>query len=174
MRITRTTYIVGLIFLTVLACGQFTAVTVAFPANPKISSEQPLYTRLNKEVYLKGTEFPKGTYYVWMSKPDQSSTYHTGITIQVASDVSIPSETKIPISSDYPFGTYRVSISASASFDTSIAYCHFGLWGTDRSVYQRTETVRILGGGLWPGSSVQVTVRNPLGSFVFIQPSPQT
>jgi hypothetical protein len=74
---------------------------------------------------------------------------------------------KLAMGVDYPLGTYRVSISTSISSDTSLAQCHFGLWGTDKSVYQRTETVDILGGGIWPGSSVKLIVRNPLGSFVF-------
>jgi len=163
----KTALVVGfLIFLAMLSVSHFPVKTVASPSNASVSLEPRLYTRLNKDAYLKGAGFAAGTYYVWMSKPNQNSTY-AGTSFQTSADGSIPSETKISLGVEYPLGTYKVSISSSSSSDTSIAQCHFGLWGTDKSVYQRTETVSILGGGIWPGGSVNILVRNPLGIFVF-------
>ena len=167
MAASKTALIAGFLLLLAISSAGCSAATFAAPANPTISTEQPLYTRSNKEAYLKGTRFAAGTYYVWMNRPDQNSTRYTGISFQTAADGSVPSETKIPLGVDYPLGTYRVSISGAMSSDSSLAQCHFGLWGTDKSVYQRTETVGIHGGGIWPGSSVKLIVRNPLGTFVF-------
>lgn len=156
-----------ILFITLLSLGNSIIGQLASPANPTISMEQPMYTRFNKEAYIRGTGFTTGNYYVWMQRPDQNSTRYTGTSFQPAADGSIPSETNIPINIDYPFGTYKVSVSQSLSSDTSLTQCHFGLWGTDKSVYQRTESVLILGGGTWPGSTVTLMVRNPEKKFVF-------
>jgi len=164
MTISKTTFTAALLLLLVVASA-FGAITVS--ASPIIGMEQPLYTRTNKEAYLKGSGLSTGTYFIWMSLPDRSSTSFTGVSFQSASDGSIPSETKIPIGPEYPLGTYKVSISKSETADGSLAQCHFGLWGTEKSVYQRTDTVDISGGGIWPGSSINLIVRNPVGSFVF-------
>jgi hypothetical protein len=168
MAISKITLVAGfLIFLATFSLGYFPIGTVASPASPSVSMEQHLYTRLNKDAYLKGTGFASGTYYVWTGWPNQNSTRYSGIAFQTSADGSIPSETKISIGVEYPLGTYKVSISTSSTLDTSIAQCHFGLWGTDKSVYQRTETVSILGGGVWPGGSLNILVRNALGVFPF-------
>lgn len=156
-----------ILFMTLLSLGGSIIGALASPASPIIGMEQPLYTRFNKEAYFRGVGFTTGNYYIWMQRPDQNSTRYTGTSFQPAADGSIPSETKISINVDYPFGTYKISVSQSPSSDTSLTQCHFGLWGTDKSVYQRTESVLILGGGTWPGSSVKLIVRNPLGTFVF-------
>ena len=164
MTISKTTFTAALLLLLVVASA-FGAITVS--ASPIIGMEQPLYTRTNKEAYLKGSGLSTGTYFIWMSRPDQNSTGFTGVSFQSAADGSIPSETKISIGPEYPLGTYKVSISKSQTADGSLAQCHFGLWGTEKSVYQRTDTVGISGGGIWPGSSLNLIVRNPVGSFVF-------
>jgi hypothetical protein len=168
MATSKITFVAALlIFLATFSAGHLLGGTVASPANPSVGLEQYLYTRLNKDAYLKGAGFAAGTYYVWMRPPNQNSTRYFGTAFQTSADGSIPSGTKISLSVEYPLGTYKVSISTSSSLDNSITQCHFGLWGTDKSVYQRTETVSILGGGIWPGGSVNILVRNPLGVLPF-------
>jgi len=156
-----------LVFVLLFSLSYSTIPVLAAPIRPTVSMEQPLYTRWNREAYLEGSGFGAGTYYLWMRPPDKNSTSYLGISFQPAADGSVPSGTKIPIGVEYPLGTYRVSVSTSSTSDTSLVQCHFGLWGTEKSVYQRTEMVRIVGGGTWPGSGVKLIVRSPLGSFVF-------
>jgi hypothetical protein len=63
-------------------------------------------------------------------------------------------------------GTYLVSISTSSTFDSQQASAHFGIWGTDKPLYQRTQTVKVEGGGLFPGTSFILSLRDPTGDYV--------
>jgi len=60
-----------------------------------------------------------------------------------------------------------VSISNSTKSDVAIARAHYGIWGTDKYVYQRTEIVKAVGGGVLPKASLKVTIRNPTAAFVY-------
>jgi hypothetical protein len=46
-----------------------------------------------------------------------------------------------------------------------VATAHYGIWGTVKPLYQRTETAKILGGGLFAGTSF-ISIRNPAGDYV--------
>jgi hypothetical protein len=63
-------------------------------------------------------------------------------------------------------GTYVVSLSNSTTQDSSVARTHYGIWGTDKYVYQRTEIIQVRGGGILPKGSIKVTIRNPAGTYV--------
>jgi hypothetical protein len=43
---------------------------------------------------------------------------------------------------------------------------HFGVWGSAAPVYQRTQSVIILGGGIFPGTSFSLTIQDPAGNIV--------
>ena len=43
---------------------------------------------------------------------------------------------------------------------------HYGIWGTTTPLFQRTETAKIIGGGLFPGTSIKLSIRNPAGDYV--------
>ena len=78
----------------------------------------------------------------------------------------MPPDITYPLYPNATLGTYLVSISTSIKSDNSFATAHFGVWGTDKPVYQRTQTVTILGGGIFPGTGLRVTIRDPAGNIV--------
>jgi hypothetical protein len=46
------------------------------------------------------------------------------------------------------------------------ATAHFGVWGTVEPVYERTESVSFLGGGIFPGTGLRLTIQDPSGNTV--------
>jgi hypothetical protein len=46
------------------------------------------------------------------------------------------------------------------------AIAHFGVWGTVEPVYERTESVGFLGGGIFPGTGLRLTIQDPSGNTV--------
>jgi hypothetical protein len=59
-----------------------------------------------------------------------------------------------------------VSLSTSPTADNNQATAHFGIWGTANPVYQRTQSVSILGGGIFPGTGLRLTIRDPAGNIL--------
>lgn len=78
----------------------------------------------------------------------------------------MPPEVTYPINPNATLGTYLASLSTSLKSDSGFATAHFGVWGTDKPVYQRTQAVTILGGGIFPGTGLRVTIRDPAGNIV--------
>jgi len=136
-------------------------------AAPTLTTDQPLYTTRDKQVAIVGSGYlTTQTYYVWVRTPADNSTHFSGISFTPVSGGLIPPSVALPLDVDLPLGTYTLSISTVPSSDNAQARAHFGLWGTSRPLYQRTQSVAIFGGGLFPGSSFRLTIRNPAGDFV--------
>lgn len=155
-------YVAILAFLIVLS-------TLPTPAHaaPTLRADQPLYTARDKQVTLVGSGLTPGVaYYVWIRSPADNKSLSTGITFTSISGGLIPPGIVYPLSSDAPLGTYIVSLSTSSTLDNSQTSAHFGVWGTLKPLYQRTLSAKIVGGGLYPGTSLRLTVRDPAGSFV--------
>jgi hypothetical protein len=130
-------------------------------------STPPLYTTRDKQVILTGSGYaPNGTYYVWMKSPNDNSTHYSGTSFTSLPTGLIPPAVALAISPNATFGTYLLSVSNSTKADTSDVTAHFGIWGTTKPLYQRTESVKIMGGGLFPGVSAKLSIRDPAGSYV--------
>jgi hypothetical protein len=133
-----------------------------------LRTDQPLYTTRDKQVTLVGSGLTQGvTYYIWDKGPAANSTIFTGTSFAPVSGGLIPPGVALPLNSNASLGTYEVSISNSALLDVSQATAHFGIWGTLKPLYQRTQSVRILGGGLFPGTSLRLTIRDPSGNYTY-------
>jgi hypothetical protein len=78
----------------------------------------------------------------------------------------IPPSVGLQISANSSLGTYLVSVSSSSAVDNAQVRAHFGIWGTVKPLYQRTESVTVMGGGLFPGVSSKLSIRNPAGDYV--------
>jgi len=127
----------------------------------------PLYTTRDKQVILTGSGYaPNRTYYVWMKDPNDNSTHYYGTSFTSLPTGLIPPAVALPISPNATFGTYLLSVSNSTKADTSDVTAHFGIWGTIKPLYQRTESVEIMGGGLFPGVSAKLSIRNPASIYV--------
>jgi len=143
--------------------------TVPFPtrAAPSLRSDQPLYTQRDKQVTLVGSGFSSSqTYYVWIRAPTDNRTHFTGTSFTPISGDLVPPGIVFPLTANATLGTYLVSLSTSATADNSQVTAHFGVWGTKKPLYQRTQPVTVLGGGLFPGTSLKLAIRNPAGNFV--------
>lgn len=133
-----------------------------------LQTDSSLYTLRDKQVTLMGSGFGGQNYYVWVRSPDENSTHLSGKSFSPISGGMIPPSVALPINADAPLGTYLVSVSTSATNDNREAVAHFGIWGTTKPLFQRTQSVRILGGGLFAGTSFKTSIRNPAGDYVHI------
>lgn len=132
-------------------------------------TDQPLYTPRDAQVTLLGSGFPNQPNYVWVKGPNDNHTTYTGITFSPDAGGLIPASVSLPITAQgilSALGTYTVSISTSSTYDSSQSVVHFGMWGTVKPLYQRTETAKIMGGGLFPGASLKMSIRNPAGNYI--------
>lgn len=146
---------------------RFPAVAVA-QAPPSVLTDQVLYTLRDKQVVLQGDGYnAKKQYVIWVQTPLDNSTRNSGLAFVTTDKGEIPTGVSLPIGPQSPFGTYLVSISNSSGSDGAIARVHYGIWGTDKYVYQRTEVIKARGGGILPKASLKVTVRNPAAAFVY-------
>jgi len=136
-------------------------------AAPTLATDKPLYTQRDNQVTLMGSGYALSQiYYVWVKGPSENRTSYSGINFTAVSGGLIPPAVSLPINATSALGTHLVSVSTSQATDDSQARTHYGLWGTLKPLYQRTESITIFGGGLFPGTSFKLTVRNPAGSFV--------
>ncbi len=147
---------------------------VPFPASvmaqtrPSLVTDRALYTLRDKQVLLQGDGYtPRTQYVVWVQTPLDNSTHVIGLAFMTTEKGQIPPAVSLPIEATSPLGTYLASVSDSSKSDTAIARARYGVWGTDKYVYQRTETVRAGGGGVLPKTSLKVTIRNPTAAFVY-------
>ncbi|MGB9022513.1 MAG: hypothetical protein WCC94_03655 [Candidatus Bathyarchaeia archaeon] len=143
-------------------------VTVMAQTHPTLQTDRPLYTLRDKQVVLQGAGYtPRTSYVIWVQTPRDNSTRKSGFGFTTTDKGEIPPAISLPIESVSPFGTYLVSISGPSGADAAIAQAHYGIWGTYKYVYQRTEVVQTKGGGLLPTASLKMTIRNPSDAFVF-------
>jgi hypothetical protein len=148
-----------------LALALITVIPAQVHAAPTLATGQPLYTLRDSQVTLVGNGFTNQPYFVWAKAPNENQTAYAGITFTPVSGY-IPPTVGLPITAQSVFGTYLVSISTSSSNDNSQTTAHYGIWGTEKPLYQRTETATIKGGGLFAGTSFKMSVRNPAGDYV--------
>ena len=130
-----------------------------------LSTAQPLYTMRDSQVILIGNGYSNQPYFIWVEGPNDNHTTYTGVSFTPVSGGYIPPTVGLPITSQSSIGTYLVSVSTSSSDDNALVTAHYGIWGTVKPLYQRTETAKILGGGLFAGTSF-ISIRNPAGDYV--------
>jgi hypothetical protein len=137
-------------------------------AHPSLATDQPLYTLRDKQVLLQGDGYvPKKIYAVWLQTPVDNFTRISGLTFNTTDKGQVPPATSLPIGPTSPLGTYLVSVSNSTTSDDAIAQAHYGIWDTDKYVYQRTEVIQTKGGGLLPKAALKVTIRDPAGNDAY-------
>jgi hypothetical protein len=133
-----------------------------------IDTDGPVYSNLQNKVLVSGSGL-QGlmTHHLWLKKPGEANTSYTGIRFIATGGGSVPyPDVSIPLDVQPVLGSYLLTISTSPDRDTGDAKCHFGIVGTARSVYQRRESARFVGGGALPGSTVRLDVRNPSGTIM--------
>jgi hypothetical protein len=144
------------------------SVPVMAQTRPSLVTDQALYTLRDKQVLLQGDGYaPKKIYAVWLQTPIDNSTRISGLTFNTTDKGQVPPAVSLPIEPTSPLGTYLVSISNSTKSDDAIARAHYGIWDTDKYVYQRTEVLQTKGGGLLPKAAVKVTIRDPAGNDAY-------
>jgi len=156
---------------TTIALLTFSIILLSLPlparAAVSLSTDQPLYTIRDKQVNLVGSGLAASqTYYVWLESPNNNRTRYTGISFQPVSGGLLPPDISYALQPNVTLGTYLVSLSTSSSVDNSQATAHFGVWGSVEPVYERTESVNIMGGGIFPGTGLRLTIRDPAGNIV--------
>ena len=165
MRLRATAMVMTLVAIVIVTCFPL---PVMAQARSSLTTDQPLYTLRDKQVLLQGDGFVRnGTYAVWLRSPIDNATHGTGLTFATTDKGQIPPSISLPIEPNATLGTYLVSISNSTKSDFAVARAHYGIWGTDKYVYQRTEIVKAVGGGVLPKASLKVTIRNPTAAFVY-------
>jgi len=143
-----------------------------FPASsaprPVIDTDSPVYSHLAREVLVSGYGLQASLiYFLWLRKPGLQNASYTGISFVAIATGGVPYP-NVNIALDIPpaLGTYELTISASSTFDSASAKCHFGVVGPVRALYQRRETANFVGGGVLPGSTVRIDIRNPMDALV--------
>ncbi len=132
-----------------------------------LSTDQPLYTIRDRQVTLLGSGLSPGQmYYVWLKGPSDNRTRYTNMSFLPVSGGLVPPDISYPLTPNATLGTYLVSLSTSSTVDNAQVMAHFGVWGTEQPVYQRTQTVNIMGGGIFPSTGLRLTVRDPAGNIV--------
>jgi hypothetical protein len=165
MRVGATAMVVMLLAVVFVAYSPVPAIA---QTHPSLATDQALYTLRDKQILLQGDGYiPKQDYVVWLQTPLDNSTQNSGLTFAATDKGQVPPAISVPIDPSSPLGTYLVSISNSTKSDVAIARAHYGIWGTDKYVYERTEVVQAKGGGVLPNTSLKVTIRDPTAAFVY-------
>ena len=158
---------VVVLVIALVLVARFPAIATA-QAPPSVVTNQDLYTLRDKQVVLQGAGYtPKKQYVIWLRTPLDNSTRNSGLSFVATEKGEIPTSVSLQIEPESSFGTYLVSVSDSSGSDSAIARAHYGIWGTDKFVYQRTEVIGARGGGILPKASLKVTIRNPGATFVY-------
>jgi len=148
-------------------CAVLLSIPASARAGPALSTNQPLYTTRDQQVTLTGSGLTSGqAYYVWVRGPAQNRTQYTNTSFLPVSGGLVPPDISYPLEPNATLGTYLLSLSTSSTVDNAQALAHFGVWGTEQPVYQRTQTVNILGGGIFPSTGLRLTIRDPAGNIV--------
>jgi len=137
-------------------------------AQPVIDTDNPVYSHLARQVLVSGYGLQASlTYFLWLRKPRGQDASYTGVSFVATTTGGVPYP-NVNILLDVPpaLGTYVLTISTSSSVDIAGAACHFGVIGPAKPLYQRRETARFTGGGVLPGSTIRVDIRNPIDALV--------
>ncbi len=169
MRTVQRLLIFGVILLLTLSFSVRQGILPALSATrPVIDTDNPVYSRLQNRILISGAGFQAfSVYHLWLKRPNEGNTSYTGVFFGATGTGSVPyPDISILLNTQPIPGTYLLTASASPDTDTGEATCHFGIVGTVKSVYQRRETARFIGGGALPGSTVRMDIRNSLGALV--------
>jgi hypothetical protein len=165
MRMRAATIVMMLAALILVTCLPSPVVA---QTRPSVATDQPLYTLRDKQILLQGDGYtPETDYVVWLQTPIDNSTRLTDLSFTTTEKGQMPPAISLAIDPNSPLGTYLVSVSNSTKMDAAIARAHYGIWGTDKYVYQRTEAIQAFGGGVLPKTSLKVTIRDPTAAFVY-------
>jgi len=148
----------------------FLLLLVIFPtpvrAAGSLRTIQSLYTLRDSQVMLSASGLTSQVYYVWVKAPGENNTAYSGLNFLPITGGVMPPTVGLPITPNAALGTYLVSLSTLATSDNAQAVAHFGLWGTSKPLYERTQSVQIVGGGLFPGTIFKLSLRDPSGNYV--------
>ena len=125
---------------------------------PRLATDKPVYPYWNTggKVVLNASQLNVNmTYYLWLHRPDSRAT-RVGSPFQGKNGTVL---LEVNVGARDPAGTYALSLSTSGSSDTGEAVAHFGIFGTDKSAYTRTQVIVISGGGFAPNSTIALGVR---------------
>lgn len=100
---------------------------------------------------------PNLTYYLWMQNPNDNAAHFL---LRIANAVNGSAAFLLQISPTDPAGTYHLSLSTSAISNPGEFVTNFGVFGTDSSNYQRTQSITIAGGGYAANSTVSLDFKN--------------
>ena len=165
MRMRTTAIVVMLLAVVFIVSSPVSAIA---QTHPSLATDQALYTLRDKQILLQGDGYaPKRDYVVWVQMPLDNSTRNSGLTFATTDKGQVPPGISLPIESSSPLGTYLVSISNSTQSDVAVARAHYGIWDTDKYVYERTEVLQTKGGGLLPKAALKVTIRDPAGNDAY-------
>jgi hypothetical protein len=165
MKVGATAMVMVLFAIIFIACSP---VPVIAQTLPSLLTDKALYTLRDEQIVLQGEGYvPKAEYAIWLQAPLDNSTRNSGLTFAATDKGQVPPGISVPIDPSSALGTYLVSISNSTKLDAAVARAHYGIWGTDKYVYQRTEVVQTVGGGVLPKTSLKVTIRDPSAVFVY-------
>ncbi|MCJ7505169.1 hypothetical protein MUP05_01670, partial [Candidatus Bathyarchaeota archaeon] len=164
----RTTLITATVLLLVVLFSRSDISPAAGALPPVIDTDNPAYSHLQNRILISGSGFQSSlTYYVWLKKPGEGNTSYTGVSFLATTTGGIPyPDVSVSLGVQPILGSYLLSASVSSKSDTGEASCHFGVVGTAKLVYQRREVMRFAGGGVFPGSTVRVDMKNALGVLV--------
>jgi len=165
---TQRTFIIVAIILSAGTICHLNVFPVSSVTRAVIDTDSPVYSHLAREVLISGYGLEASfTYFLWLRKPRGQNALYTGISFVATTTGGVPYP-NVNIALDMPaaLGTYELTISSSSAFDTASARCRFGVFGPARALYQRRETARFAGGGVLPGSTVRVDIRNPIDALV--------
>lgn len=167
MHFTRS-FLTGLLIILSFGAIAQSIIPSSSAAPSVIDTDSPVYSHLQRRILISGSGLQGSqTYFLWLKKPKEGKSSFTSASFIATTAGGVPYP-DVSISLDVPpiLGSYLLTVSNSSAFDSEEAKCHFGVVGTAKSVYQRTETARFVGGGALPGSSIRVDVRNPQGALV--------
>lgn len=164
----RQRLVVAVMLLLLVASVTTFPSSVSAQSPPSLSTDQKLYTQRDTQVSLQGIGYDASKpYAIWVQSPLENSTQNSGLTFVTTDKGEIPPAVSIPIDPNAALGTYLLSISNSTGSDVAVARAHYGLWGTDKFVYQRTEVIQAKGGGILPKAALKVTVRDSIGNEAY-------
>ena len=161
-------FIIAAIILSTWTICRLNVFPVSSAPRPVIDTDSPAYSHLAREILISGYDLQASlTYFLWLQKPGLQNASYTGISFVATTTGGVPYP-NVNIALDIPpaLGTYGLTISTSSTFNSASAGCHFGVIGPARALYQRRETANFVGGGVLPGSTVRIDIRNPMDALV--------
>jgi hypothetical protein len=136
---------------------------------PNLATDQSIYTffGIGGTVTVTASQLASNaTFYLWLQGPTDSNPHTTPAIFQGKNGPS--TSFSLTIHPYDPAGTYTLTLSSSNRADTSEVVAHFGVFGTSKTTYQRTEQVLVSGGGFSPNSTLLLKLsatNGTLGGF---------